>query len=157
MAIEAALSTRALSLALSTLAALLAPDAGAQSIQRCEGPRGTVTYANGPCPTGTNAVREVNTAPAVAVSDQKAARDRATRDSKQLERLQRDRQAEETKAEKARANTARKEEARQRECKKLAARVDTARDTAASATLAQRTDAERKLRRAQDQHTRDCG
>jgi hypothetical protein len=144
-------------LTIATLAALVSSGVAAQSIQRCEGARGTVTYANGPCPAGTTAVREVNTAPAISVSDQKSARERATRDAKQLERLQRERKAEENKAEKVRADAARKEEARQRECRKLAGRVESARDVAGSATLAQRTDAERKLRRAQDQYTRDCG
>lgn len=146
----------ACSLAFALLASA-ASDAPAQAIQRCESSGGTVSYANGPCPAGSKPVREVNTAPAISVSDQKSARDRASRDAKQLERLERDRKAEETRAEKERATAARKEEARQRECKKLASRVDVARDAAGSATLAQRTEAERKLRRAQDQYARDCG
>jgi hypothetical protein len=154
---RAPLSASTCAAAAPLLVVLLAalPAAG-QSIQRCEG-QGRVTYANGPCPDGTTAVREVNTAPPVAVSDQKAARERATRESKQLERLQRDRQAEENKAEKARASAARKEEARVRDCRKLAARVDAARDAAGSATLARRTETERALRRLQDQYARECG
>jgi len=65
--------------ALILLATLIAPAAHAQQIKvtRCEGKDGSVTYSNRECPSGTTPARKVNTAPAVSVPDEAAAKDRA--------------------------------------------------------------------------------
>jgi len=73
-------------LALAFAAQLLVSGVAAQQIQvsRCETKDGTVTYSNRECPAGSSPVRKVNMAPPVAVSDQKAARDRAKKDAAEV-------------------------------------------------------------------------
>ncbi|MGZ8993468.1 MAG: DUF4124 domain-containing protein [Burkholderiaceae bacterium] len=73
-------------------ATLLASDALAQQmqVQRCEGKNGTVTYSNRECPAGSSPVRKVNTAPAVSVPEEKAAKDRAKKDVAEVKQLEKD-------------------------------------------------------------------
>jgi len=70
------------SLACLLIATLAMPPAGllAQSISRCEGADGSISYSDTACPTGTRAARGVSSAPQPSAEAQKAARDRAQRD-----------------------------------------------------------------------------
>ncbi len=75
------------------VAAVFASGALAQQIQvsRCESKDGTVTYSNRECPTGTSPVRKVNTAPAISVPDEKAAKDRAKKDVAEVKQVDKER------------------------------------------------------------------
>lgn len=72
---------------------MLAGAAGAQQIQRCEGPGGRVTYSNSACPEGTRAASELKAAPAPTPEAQAAARDKAARDAQTAAALSQQRQA----------------------------------------------------------------
>ena len=78
---------------LALAAAMFANGVLAQQIQvsRCESKDGTVTYSNRECPTGTSPVRKVNTAPAVSVPDEKAAKDRAKKDVAEIKQVDKER------------------------------------------------------------------
>ncbi|MBA2413823.1 MAG: hypothetical protein H0V63_13535 [Burkholderiaceae bacterium] len=80
------------------VAVLFVATAFAQQIQvsRCESKDGTVTYSNRECPSGTSPVRKVNTAPAVNVPDEKAAKDRAKKDVAEVKRIEKEQKQQET-------------------------------------------------------------
>ena len=125
----------------------------AQSIQRCEGPDGRVTYSNGNCPSGTRAVREVDTSPAVSPGDQKAARERAQREAKSLNELERARTAEE----KAQQRLLDKARAKDEQCNKLRLRAELARDELDGEKLSdRRPPLQRKYERAQKEYAASC-
>lgn len=92
---------------------LAAADAGAQGIQRCEGPGGRVTYANDACPEGTRPVRTVDTAPAPSPEAQQAARDQAARNAAAAQTL-----AEQRRAQQAAGAQRERETQRQREAQR---------------------------------------
>jgi hypothetical protein len=71
------------------LAALLPWPAGAQDIVRCEDPRGRVTYATPPCPTGT---REVRTLTAPPPPDPAAAEQARQQTDREVERMRQQRE-----------------------------------------------------------------
>ena len=125
----------------------------AQPIQRCEGPDGRVTYSNGACPSGTRAVREVDTSPAVSPADQKAARDRAQRDAKSMNDIERARTADE----KAQQRLLDKAKAKDEQCNKLRLRAELARDELDAEKLSdRRPPLQRKYERAQKEYTATC-
>ena len=125
----------------------------AQTIQRCEGPDGRVTYSNGACPSGTRAVREVDTSPAVSPADQKAARDRAQRDAKSMNDIERARTAEE----KAQQRLLDKARAKDEQCNKLRLRAELARDELDAEKLSdRRPPLQRKHERAQKEYAATC-
>jgi len=74
------------------IALMLAGAAGAQQIQRCEGPGGRITYSNSACPEGTRAASEVKAAPAPTPEAQAAAREKAARDAQTAAALAQQRQ-----------------------------------------------------------------
>ncbi len=65
---------------LTAVVALGTLPAAAQEMQRCEGPGGKVSYAQGACPPGTTAVRTLPPATTPSSADQKAAQQRAQQD-----------------------------------------------------------------------------
>lgn len=72
---------------------MLAGSAGAQQIQRCEGPGGRITYSNTACPEGTRTAGEVKAAPTPTPEAQAAAREKAARDAQTAAALSQQRQA----------------------------------------------------------------
>src|SRR5512144_2669584 len=69
------------SLACLLIATLAMQPAGlAQSIRRCEGADGSITYSDTACPTGTRAARSISSATQPSAEAQKEARDRAQRE-----------------------------------------------------------------------------
>lgn len=146
-----------LSVAIATALAAAAGAVGAQDVQRCDGPDGKVTYANGPCPEGTRPVRTLPPAQPPSAADQKAARERARQDQRDAEALDRARKAEDERAareqDKAQAQAAKVEA----QCRRLQSRLDAARHEVAGATSTQRADAQRRMRRAEQNYIADCG
>jgi Domain of unknown function (DUF4124) len=130
---------------------LCAGAAGGQEVQRCESPTGKVTYSNTTCPTGTEAVRTVETEPPPSEADRKAAIERARQRSRELDRLEHQRQKEEEKAARDRAAADAKHSRRDAECRRLEARVREARLEFENATLQRRQLAGRKLQTAEEQ------
>jgi hypothetical protein len=59
---------------------LLPPAGGGQTIQRCEGAGGRVSYSNAECPPGTRPVRAVAPAKQPSPEEQNEARERAQRE-----------------------------------------------------------------------------
>lgn len=108
----------------------------AQTVQRCEAADGKVTYSNSACPDGTKSVRQVNTAPPIAVDEQKAAKDRAKRDAanaKDAEKARdKERETEEANSERAAAEQ-KKVQAKERErCDRAKRELERARSARAS-------------------------
>lgn len=137
--------------------ACLAGAAGAQTVHRCEGADGKVTYSNTACPPGTQAVRNIEPAPPPPAIDQKAARERTQRYAREVERLESERRKQEEQAQRQRAAAQEKARRKQAECRRLQARVEDARAAFEKATLAKRQEADRRLRRAQAQYDAACG
>lgn len=117
---------------LGLLAATLSPAALAQTVQRCESRDGKVTYSNTKCPEGTSAVRPVNTSPAVAVDEQKAAKERAKRDAAEAKAIDQTRQKEAAKAERAAADQKKAEDKEQQRCEQARRELERARTARAS-------------------------
>jgi hypothetical protein len=79
--------------------ALIVPaTVAAQSIQRCEGAGGRVTYSNSECPEGTKAVKAVQSAPTPPPEAQSAARVKAARDAETAKQLAAQRQVQQAAA-----------------------------------------------------------
>ena len=79
-----------------TFVACHATESRAQSIQRCEGAGGKITYSNDACPEGTKAVRSVQAAPSPSPDAQQSARARADSDARQAQQLAAERQVQQT-------------------------------------------------------------
>lgn len=130
--------------------------AAVAEIQRCEAPDGKVTYSNESCPSGTTAVKKVDTRPPVTEADARAAKTRAQRDADEARAIEKQRDAEEKSRARARDAARKKEEQLDRECNKKRITVNTARDALESATLNKRAELEKKLARAQAAFEKDC-
>jgi hypothetical protein len=144
------------------LALLCAAAAQAQGVQRCEGPDGKVTYSNTKCPEGTSNARAVNTAPPVAVDEQKAARERAKRDAAAVSASDKARTQEQAKAERAAAEQ-KKADAKARErCDRAQRDLDRARSTRTAltdqgaATVAQMQKADNEIGRRESEVAKAC-
>jgi hypothetical protein len=146
--------------ALLAAVSLAAGSTAAQTVQRCEGADGKITYSNESCPAGTRAVRNIDVPEAPKASDQKAARERAARDTEAAQALEKRRRDEEAKAVEERAaqrkQAEKQAENKQRECRKLEQRVRAARQDLDKTPLNKRDAAEKKLRAAQDAYDLDC-
>jgi hypothetical protein len=155
-------SLRALRLCLAVLLLPAAQAASAQGIQRCEDGTGRATYTNGPCPSGTQATRPVNTAPAVPDAERKAAEARTRQDSQAVKAIERERAAEEART-KAQADKARKAEAGDAaRCDKARRDLERARSTRSelssrAATVEQMQRADREVGRREEDLSRACG
>ena len=58
-----------------------------QTIQRCEGPGGRITYSNAECPEGTQPVKALRPTPAPSPEAQRAAQDNAARDAQAVQQM----------------------------------------------------------------------
>ncbi len=70
----------------------------AETIQRCEGPGGKITYSNADCPEGTKPIKALQAAPAPTSEAQQAARERAARDAQAVRQMADQRRQEQTAA-----------------------------------------------------------
>ena len=61
--------------------------AASQTIQRCEGPGGRITYSNAECPEGTQPVKALQPTPAPSPEAQRAAQDNAARDAQAVQQM----------------------------------------------------------------------
>lgn len=134
------------------LGLLLAGSATAETVFRCEGKDGRVTYSDAPCPADSRATRKLDEAPPVST----AAGHEAPRDAREAGRIaqsptptrfdpiQEDRRLDEQIA------------ATRRECVDLSRRVQYAKQDLDAASPDQRATAELALRRAQDQYQLFC-
>lgn len=139
--------------------------AAAETVHRCEGPDGKVTYSNTQCPAGTSPTRKVDTAPPVSVDEQKAAKERAKQDAqaaKQIDKKEeKQRLDDKAKADKDAADR-KKAETRSREsCDKALHELDVARDrradlAARSRTIDQEQKAEAEVKRRETDAKREC-
>ncbi len=140
--------------------------AAAETVQRCEGADGKVTYSNSACPDGTKAVRQVNTTPPIAVDEQKAAKDRARRDAaaaKDVEKARdKERETEEAQAERAAAEQ-KKAQAKARErCERARRDLERARSARASllqqraATIDEMQKADREISKREAEVAKAC-
>jgi hypothetical protein len=120
----------------------------AETVFRCEGKDGRVTYSDAPCPSDSRAARRLEEGPTVSIpSGKNAGRD--ARDAGQMSRSKADPLAENRQLEEQIA-------ASRRECSDLAQRVQYAKQDLDLAAPNQRSTAELALRRAQDQFALYC-
>lgn len=93
----------------------------AQSIQRCEGATGKITYSNGDCPEGTRPVRSVQTDPPPTPEAQQAARAKADSDDRRAQQLAAKRQVQQVQVQEQQQTQ------RQADCAYLRGEVDSTR------------------------------
>ncbi len=129
----------------------------AQDVQRCEAADGKTVYVNGPCPGGTRPVRALPPAQAPNAADQKAAQQRARQDSSKVAEIDRGRKADEARAVREQERAENRLKKKQTHCRRLEARLRVAQEDLAGATLNKRAEAQRRLRRADELFTADCG
>jgi hypothetical protein len=153
-----AMSRRARAIALSaTLIAQFAVGAHGQTVRRCEGGDGKITYANTDCPAGTKAARELTPADSgPSPSDQKAARERAQKEAQELARINAEKKKAELQAAREQAARDKKAQAKERECRKLEQQARDAKEALANAPLNKQAAAERKFKRAQAWFDLNC-
>ncbi len=154
---EVALNYRTLLAGAALLIASAHLSAAAQSVQRCESADGRISYVDGPCPTGTTAVRTVTSPNTPTAADRRAAQERARNDVKQVSAAERQRQAEEARAARDAEKAQAKAKKQESHCRRLQTRLRHAQEDLANATLAKRTEAQRRVKRAEELHAEDCG
>jgi hypothetical protein len=142
---------------LAALVALSALPAAAQEMQRCEGPGGKVSYAQGACPPGTTAVRTLPPATTPSSADQKAAQQRAQQDLRNAAALDKSRKTEEERIAREQEKAAAAAKKQEAHCRQLDARLRQAQDELDQSTAARRAEAQRRVRRAQTLYVEDCG
>jgi hypothetical protein len=135
--------------------------AAAQGVQRCESTDGKVTYSNTQCPEGTSAVRKVNTAPPVAVDDQKAAKERAKRDSAEVKSIDKTKAQEQARAEREAADRKKVEAKQQERCERAQKDLERTRSTRAAldqraATVEQMQKADKEIGRREVDAAKAC-
>jgi hypothetical protein len=144
-------------LLLAALIALAALPAAAQDVQRCEAADGKVSYANGPCPPGSTAMRTLPPAGAPSAADQKAAQQRLQQDARGVAALDRARKAEEDRVAREHELALSKAKKQESQCRRLQASLRYAQEDLASARLHKRAEAQRRVVRAEDRYVEDCG
>jgi hypothetical protein len=135
----------------------LALPAAAQDVQRCEGADGRVSYANGPCPPGTTAVRTLPPANTPSASDQKAAQQRAQQEARSAAALDRTRKAEEERLAREQEKAQAQAMKQQTHCRRLETRLRQAQEDLAGAKPNKQAEAQRRVKLAEDLYTEDCG
>jgi len=138
-------------------AVLAAQSAVAQELQRCEGPDGKVSYAQGPCPDGTRAVRSLPPVEPPSSADKKAAQQRAQQDVRNAAALDRARKAEEERQAREQAQAQAKLAKQEAHCGRLQSRLDAARKELAEAPAKNRAEVQRRVKRAEQLFVEDCG
>ena len=147
----------ALRLLIASLTAFGALSAAAQEVKRCEGADGKVSYANGPCPPGTAAVRSLPAAGTPSAADQKAAQQRAQQDVRNAAALDRARKAEEDRATREQSRQLAAAMKQETHCRSLQTSIRHAQEDLAGARPRKRTEMQRRLARAEDAYRGDCG
>ena len=143
------------------LAGLAMSVGAADTVQRCEGKDGRVTYSNTQCPEGTTPVRKVNTDPPISVDDQKAAKERARRDTEQVKEIDKQRKDEETKAEREASDRKKAEAKNVQKCDKAKRDLDAARSARAelasqASTIEKIQKSDADIKRRESDVARDC-
>jgi len=138
-------------------AVLVAQGAAAQELQRCEGPDGKVSYAQGACPDGTRAARALPPAEPPSAADRKAAQQRGQQDVRDAAAIDRTRKAEEEKQARDQAQAQARQAKQEAQCRRLQSRLDAARKELAEAPAKNRTEAQRRVKRAEQLFVEDCG
>jgi hypothetical protein len=108
---------------------------------RCESSDGAVTYVEGTCPAGANAVREVAPAAKPAADDQVKAVQKASQEYKDAERLRIAREKQERKQLAANIAADKRAKSAAKKCERLAVRLKRAKEDEKSVTP---KDAEKK-------------
>jgi hypothetical protein len=142
---------------LTAVVALGTLPAAAQEMQRCEGPGGKVSYAQGACPPGTTAVRTLPPATTPSSADQKAAQQRAQQDLRNAAALDKARKADEERIAREQEKAAAAAKKQEVHCRRLDARLRQARDELDQSPQARRAEAQRRVGRAQALYVEDCG
>jgi hypothetical protein len=134
------------------------PCSAAWAATRCEDPAGKVSYVEGTCPAGTQAVREVSApVPAPTKVEQSAALQRSREEQKQAEKLRKEREVQEKSAALQQARAADAAAKKQRKCDLLGVRLKRAEEdvrTSDQRTLAMKQ--KHAKRRAED-YAMECG
>jgi len=139
------------------LMSLATVPAGAQDVQRCEDANGKVSYANGPCPQGTTAVRTLPPAATPSAADRKAAQQRAQQDTRDAAALDRARKAEEQRIAREQEQAQARAKKQEAQCRRLETRLRQEREELASASSNKRAEAQRRVRRAEQAYVEECG
>jgi uncharacterized membrane protein YqiK len=147
----------ALRLLIASLTAFAALSTAAQEVQRCESADGKVSYANGPCPPGTTAVRSLPAAGTPSASDQRAAQQRAQQDVRNAAAIDRARKAEEERLAREQEKEQAKAKKKEAHCQRLETRLSAAQAEFAGASGSKRVEAQRRLKRAEQLYVEDCG
>lgn len=131
---------------------LVAQLACAQTVYRCEGKDGRVTYSDEACPAGSRSMRKLQEAPTVSTATGKD----TPRDAREAGQIAHSRAP--ARSDPLEENRRLDEQiaATRRECTELARRVQYARQDLDAAAPAARSAAELALRRAQDQYQLYC-
>lgn len=143
-------------LLIATLA-LTAAAAAAQDVRRCESADGKVSYAGGPCPSGSVAVRTLPAAAAPSAADLQAAKLRAQQDMRQAAEIDRARQAEEQRVLRQQEQAQVRAKKQEAECRRLQTRLRQAQEEHAEAKPKKQAEAQRRVRRAEALYLEDCG
>ena len=136
---------------------LAAVPACAQDVQRCEDATGTVSYANGPCPPGTTAVRTLPPAATPSAADRKAAQQRGQQDARDAAALDRARKAEEQRIAREQEQAQTKAKKQEVQCRRLETRLRQEQEELARAPSSKRAEAQRRARRAEQAYVEECG
>ncbi len=139
------------------LISLAAVPASAQDVQRCEDANGRVSYASGPCPQGTTAVRTLAPAATPSAADRKAAQQRAQQDTRDAAAIDRARKAEEQRIAREQEQAQARAKKQEAQCRRLETRLRQEQDDLASAPSNKRAEAQRRVRRAEQAYVEECG
>jgi dTMP kinase len=139
------------------LISLAAAPASAQDVQRCEDANGRVSYASGPCPQGTTAVRTLPPAATPSAADRKAAQQRAQQDTRDAAAIDRARKAEEQRIAREQEQAQARAKKQEAQCRRLETRLRQEQDDLASAPSNKRAEAQRRVRRAEQAYVEECG
>ena len=144
-------------LVFALLMSLAAVPASAQDVQRCEDASGKVSYANGPCPQGTTAVRSLPPAATPSAADRKAAQQRAQQDTRDAAAVDRARKAEDERIARDQEQAQARAKKQEAQCRRLETRLRQEQDELASAPSNKRAVAQRRTRRAEQAYVEECG
>jgi hypothetical protein len=126
--------------------------ASAQKVERCEGPKGRITYSNEGCPPGTRVARGLDGSPPVVTHESDAAA-KSGQASGTIARVEKPLDMTEAELREADVEFRRAQRAR---CEGLARQLRYARDDAENGPPSARASAELSLRRLQEDYSAQC-
>lgn len=147
--------------AVAVLALAAAASAQPNSVQRCEGKDGRVTYSNTQCPEGTVPVRKVNTDPPVSVEAKKAAQELAKKDSAAAKQVEKEQAQQEARDRKQAEERAKLDAKAKEKCERAKRDLERAKATRAelsgrAATVERMQKADREIGRYEAEVAKDC-